>query len=1350
MKPMKSLLTLLLAVSLWGTAVPLSPLEGSLFTASAEGTSMVAEPSDPVTVYIPDGASVTLDGETKIGQNGVVTFDKAPGSYAFSVAKAGYVSLSDKLTFDKSCTVHCDLAKAESDILSGVTVTAVSASGYYGNSATPDKAYNGNFSDGWQSAGKTPGDYIQFMFPEKKDVGSLTLYWERGSRPSKSQDGYTVHYTVDGTTWQTFSGTSYTYAADTSRNGIDGDVVSFGHLEVLGLRVVIDGYATNYSPKLYEVAASAGKSSYTVTMDGSSMSVGQVAGQLSVDGDSLRLLSAVDTLNYRNAGFDITVAGEEVQSQRASNQVYNDAYSVESERFGIENGYLFALVVNGLPDTFSLRVRPFVTDLDGNKVYGRMATVSRGRGNKLTVRSDEAYYIDEGWQLARVPDVSQNGATVSQNSYNSSSWVKAVVPGTVLTSYYEAGLIDNPDYDDNIAKLDEAYYNVDYWYRSTFTSPALPEGKRVWLNFDGINWKADIYLNGTLLGHLNGAFIRGMYDVTDYLKEGENSLAVYLYWCNGEVADMPSFLCTKSWDFMPAIPGRDVGVYKDVYLTVSDNVTLQDAYVETDLPLPDTSSAKATVSTFVQNNSNTSVTGTLSGVIRRDNGTGETYGIRKQVTLSAGEKKEVFFDALTMDNPDLWWPNGSGEQNLYKLDLSFTVNGQVSDTTVTTFGVREYSYDFTANNLIISVNGRDVLVRGGNWAVPDNLLDVSDDDFNVAVRMHKDMGFNMIRNWHGANDFESFYKYCDKYGIMVFEDFWLNGWGELPNDHDMFMSNVDDKVLRLRSHACLAVWCSENEAKPWAPYDVEIPAAITKYDYEGRLFVAASNEGAVSGGINYALQSPTWYFEKAEKFCTELGSTVIPTYQSVCRMVSEANRTVNAVSDSNAVWNLHGWNGGVGNKVVWDYKNAVTNRYGGTNDFETFCDICQLTNYETYRAMFEAWNDGMFDKTQGVLLWMSHPTWGSVLWQVYDAYQAQTGGYYGSKIACEEVHVQWNPLTSQVKLVNTSSTAVSGNVAVTVYNLDGTVKHRSTHGVTAPSDRATAVTTLTKPSDLSNTYFLDLEFTDNSGNKVSQNFYWLNKDGSTDYTAMKDMQKVTLTSDISVENHMDGTSTMTVTLTNPSSVCAVAVDLSLEKSHYATGEDPRVLPTWYEDNWFSLTPGETRTLTVTYNTADLCGADPVLNIGGFNVGDGHGSSDSSYNLSSLGTAFDCGVPVYDNVKVAAHINDNDMGTGYQPQNFTKGDYCGLTFDKDYTLSSLTLYWETASYIHSYTDGGYKVYVQTDGNWVEVTALTADRSDATDTLTFHTPVEASGVKIEMLSQPDGKYAPQLMELQVYGK
>ncbi len=944
------------------------------------------------------------------------------------------------------------------------------------------------------------------------------------------------------------------------------------------------------------------------------------------------------------------------------------------------------------------------------------------------------------WKLARVPDVADKGETVSNRDYGTNDkWIDATVPGTVLTSYWKAGLIEDPYFSDNMKQLSQDYYNVDYWYRTSFTLPESSKGKRVWLNFDGINWKAHVYVNGQAVGDINGAFIRGNFDITEFVKVGqENTLAVYIVWCNTDVEDMPSFLCSASWDWMPAIPGRNMGIYKPVSVSFTEDVTVDDPFVTTDLPLPDTSFAKVDVSATLTNHSKKDVTGVLSGTVARDDGSGKTYTFEQQLTVKGGETTDVRFDSLTVENPDLWWTNGLGEQPLYALTLSFAKNGTVSDRETVPFGIRELAYDYTKDggDLTVSVNGVPILCKGGNWGIPDAMLRYTDEDFEDAIRMHADQNFNMIRTWHGTSDFDAFYAACDRYGILVFEDFWLNGWSK-PNDIDMFMENVVDKVKRLRNHACMAVWCGENEATPPAPLNKRIPEAVNTYDGT-RLYIDASNKGPVAGGVTYALQDPAWYFKHTVGFTTEIGTPCVPTVESMMQMMKEDELW----PVGNGVWQYHDWDFDIGNKVLESYEKAITSRYGTGRNIYEFCETAQLVNYETYKAMFEAWNDNLLTETSGILLWMSHPAWPSTIWQTYDYYKEGTGGYYGSRLACEPVHVQWNCLTGDVKVINNTGDAVSGAKAqVTVYNLDGTVKLDRNFDVTASGAAATLITNLLgsdggknlaagKPATasssdekhppslafdgkvdgenrwtagdkghqwlcvdigevksidhvrvewenafassyyvdvstdgetfqtvktvngnadggidllsfepvnaryvrlnctsaatmwayavyemevietgsmgepiegLSDTHFIKLKLTDKDGNLLSENFYWRGVD-SCNYTAMAKMKKAKVDASYT-RTDKDGVTTLTVTLKNTSDLCAVALRLKVQKSFMYEGEtETRVLPVSYEDNFFSLTPHETRTLTVTFDTADLNGAEPTLVVDGYNVG----------------------------------------------------------------------------------------------------------------------------------------------------
>ena len=837
--------------------------------------------------------------------------------------------------------------------------------------------------------------------------------------------------------------------------------------------------------------------------------------------------------------------------------------------------------------------------------------------------------LTEGWKLSRVPDVEaasgakvtgladeeaeaaarkQVGEQMAASGYSTegNTWINATVPATVLTSYEYAGLIEDPYFSDNMEKLDQDYYNVDYWYRTEFTVPEDYQSKRVWLNFDGINHKADIYLNGQEIGKIEGAFIRGKFDVTDVVNVGEtNYLAVYIHWCDSQVEDMPSFLCSASWDWMPAIPGRNMGIYKDVYLSASGDVTLEDPFIQTDLPLPDVSSATASISVDVRNTTDKKKGVTIEGVIRPLGSTDAAEEIRFAQSASAEPTAvtNIVLDAVTIENPKLWWPNGYGEQNLYELELRLKMGSALSDIQTVTFGVREFTYD-TENDydLRLSVNGVQVMCKGGNWGCSDAMLKWTDEDFDTAVKLHKDMNFTMIRTWHGTSDFDAFYEACDKYGILIMEDFWLNG-PTIPDDTDMFMNNVYDKVKRLRNHASLAIWVGENEATPPGVLSWKIPKALRETD-PNRLYIPASNADPVSGGVTYAIQTPDWFFEQASGFTTEIGSVCVPTVESMRQMMREEELW----PVGGDVWKWHDYDEDIGNKLPGKYTGDVNGRYGTATNIDEFCKKAQLINLETYKAMFEAWNDKLWDDCSGILLWMSSPAWPSTIWQTYDYYWAPTGAYFGCKEACEPVHIQWNPVTGEIKAINNTTVAITGaTVEAEIYNLDGTMVYSDARSIDAGANAATASfnlydaggANLKNNNALSSVFFIKLRLKAQDGSVLSENFYWRSR-SEFNYQAMNTMEQAAL--EASVTRAEEGEQTrLTVTLRNPSSVVAVAVQLMAVKDNAPEGEDSRILPVTYSENYVSLLPGEERTVEITFDTADCGGATPQVVLEGYNT-----------------------------------------------------------------------------------------------------------------------------------------------------
>ena len=433
----------------------------------------------------------------------------------------------------------------------------------------------------------------------------------------------------------------------------------------------------------------------------------------------------------------------------------------------------------------------------------------KAEGNKYAL-------MGGGWMLQRSSEVDATGEAISKTGFNTQNWVVATVPGTVLTSYKNVGAIPNPNYADNIFQVSESFFNSDFWYRNEFEVAKDFAKEKVFLNFDGLNWKADIYLNGEKIGRQEGAFIRGTYDVTNRLVEGKNVLAVkieknahigavkekyeYNTDFNGGIlgADNPTFHATIGWDWISTIRGRNIGIYNDVYLTTSGKVTLHDPFVLTELSHP---SLKATLTPeiIIQNHDAAPVKGVLHGSIG-------DIKFSQELTLKAGEKREVKFSPekyaqLREQELKLWWPKGYGEPYLYDAEFEFKIADATSDKKKFKVGIRQMTFNEDNNILTLFINGRRFIGRGGNWGFGENNLNYRGREYDIAVEHHANMNFTMMRNWVGQIGDEELYEACDRHGIMVWQDFWLANPVDGPNpyNNEMFIANAEDYVRRIRT-----------------------------------------------------------------------------------------------------------------------------------------------------------------------------------------------------------------------------------------------------------------------------------------------------------------------------------------------------------------------------------------------------------------------------------------------------------------------------------------------------------------------------------------------------------------------
>ena len=820
------------------------------------------------------------------------------------------------------------------------------------------------------------------------------------------------------------------------------------------------------------------------------------------------------------------------------------------------------------------------------------------------------------WKVAPQGNVTETGEQLSTPGYAAGAWLTAHVPGTAFGDHVIAGLEPDPNFGQNVWTLNRKKYDQNFWYRTDFTVPGdYFQGGRIWLNLDGVHRDGDVYVNGTMVGSMLGFFQRGRFDVTALMQaNGTNSLAVLAHlmvvpdvkgpdgqW-NFNVSS-PSLLCSRGWDWMPRVPGLNTGILKDVYLTHTGEVSIIDPWIRTDLP--NLTEADLTIQTQIANSSASAVTGELAGEINPGHLT-----FARTVTLNPGETRTITLAALDtpalhIGNPALWWPNGYGDANLNTCHLEFRTGTAVSDRKDVTFGIRKYTYQVANNVLCFYINGTRLFLKGGSWGLPEYLMrNRTAADYDTRVRFHKEQNFNIIRNWMGSVPDAAFYDACDRYGIMVWDEFWLNRPDGNPGDIPVYHANATEKVKQLRNHPSIAFWCAMNEGTP--PPEVNDPLAeiIRIHDGDDRRYQPCSNSGNLSGSGPWTNFDPPVYFRGTFSFDgtekppvgeayglrSELGSAAFTSIDSFSKFMPQATWW-----PRNETWNRHYFGPRARNALPDNYQNKLATHYGAPSDAGDFCRKAQLLNQETMKAMFEGWLDHSDQTAAGLIIWMSHPAYPCFVWQTYDYYYDTTGAYWGAKTACEPVHIFWNSNDGRIRVSNTSGKSVENlHAELRIHNLDGTEKSRQTATVNAPYNAVTNCFTLTAPAGLSPTHFLKLRLTDAAGNLVSENFYWRGT-SDFDYSGLSDLMPVNLAVTAPTSGLLaNGMIKMTMNITNPADSGTVA--FAIRPKPVKPGTDEQILPVFMNDGYFSLTPGETKQVTIEYHPADAAGLTPDVMV----------------------------------------------------------------------------------------------------------------------------------------------------------
>jgi Beta-galactosidase/beta-glucuronidase len=847
----------------------------------------------------------------------------------------------------------------------------------------------------------------------------------------------------------------------------------------------------------------------------------------------------------------------------------------------------------------------------------------------------------KGWEIQSSCEAKTSGEQVSRAGFATAGWHKTTVPNTVVGTLVDDKTYPDPTYGTNMKDLpgmnystatffanqdmpDGSPFKCSWWWRNEFDVPASFAKKNVSIHFPGINYRANVWFNGEKIG--DGKEIAGTYrifefDLTKLAKPGAKNVIAL------EIGAPEKGDLGITWvDWNPTPADKDMGIWKEVTLTAHGPVAIRNPFVKTQLSA-DFTAADLTISADLRNDSSTPAKGTLVAEID-----GKT--IKLPVELAAGENKLVRLDpehfaALKLARPKLWWPYTVGTPHLYKAKLQFESGNELSDSATVAFGVRQVRSELTdQGHRLFKINGRRILIRGAAWA-PDMFLRPMSKKLDADLRYVKHMGLNTIR-LEGRIDRDELFVKTDEMGILVMPgwtccDMWEQWKDWTAETHKIAAASMADQARRLRNHPSVFVWLYGSDGPP--PADVENMYLSVLSDAEWpnpSVSSASETPTTVTGKSGVKMTGPYEYVPPvywladtraggAYGYNTETSpGPAIPTLESVKRFIPKEH-----LWPIDEVWNYHA--GGERFTTVNVFNDGLNRRYGPAISLEDYERKAQAIAYDGERAMFEAYGRNKYTST-GVIQWMLNNAWPSLIWHLYDYYLVPGGGYFGTKKAMEPLHAQYGYDDQSVAVVNDTYVERRGmKVRAREYSLEGKLLADKEESVDVPADGAIKAFDMPKAEGLTMTFFLRLDLRDARGRAVSDNLYWLSAKPDTldwakkqdtvytpqaefgDLTGLATLPQVRLDTSATIEpagNAKAGK--VHVRVKNPSAGVAFQIRLRLANKK----DDLDVVPIFWDDNYFSLLPGEERIISAEYDASELHGVHPVIQVGGFNIASG--------------------------------------------------------------------------------------------------------------------------------------------------
>lgn len=860
------------------------------------------------------------------------------------------------------------------------------------------------------------------------------------------------------------------------------------------------------------------------------------------------------------------------------------------------------------------------------------AAVFAQQGYLSTKSSDHSIFLNSGsdpktnspWKFKKVSEIQASPEMLSSVAYSAKDWMPAAVPGTVLNSLVANKIYPDPYFGDNnrkeralIPDLNDAgidFYH--YWFRTEFDIPKKFRDQKIWLKFNGINYRCEIWLNGKNIGSMTGMFNAQQFDITHLANhKGKNILAVKVKSVDvpgssnrsknvrigavgenanggdGEIGKNVSMLMSVGWDFTApdGIRDRNTGIWREVELFATGPVLLEDVFVLSKLPLPDTTATEETIKLALVNSTDRLQTGILSGSIKE---AGVSFS--KKVVLAAGERKAITltpkeFEQLHIRSPKLWWPINKGGQHLYHLDLKFTIAGITSSHVSTRFGIREISSDQNTpdRSRRFLVNGHPVFIRGSNW-VPEAMLRNTPGRTYAELRYTRQAGINLLRLWGGGiAESDYFYQLCDEFGILVWSEFWITGDTRFPTDTALYFKNMEYTVKRIRNHASSAYYVSANEST-----EIKGAAELIRRLDPSKGYQPQSECCGIHDGSPYKYENPMQYFEntaskrgsRVDGFNPEYGAPILPVLSSLKQLMPKKDLW----PANNLVWSY--MDGGGFHQMTTKYREAVE-QFGKPESLEDYARKAQFVGAMNFRSIWEVWNYNKFgygDRfASGLLFWYHNSPLPQTSARFYDWFLEPTAGLYYSQNGLAALHPQFDYLKNTVSVYNDYRQAFKGyRVKATVYDINSREVLMLDQNIDIPADGLSKdVLKINFPEYISQVHFIKLLLMDTTGKVVADSFYWRSKDeykgawtmtgpAISGFQQINKLKKTTLDVQAKASSFADKI-VIKATVNNTGNSISFFTQFRL------IGKDGRsIKPAFYTDNFFNLLPDEQQAITI--------------------------------------------------------------------------------------------------------------------------------------------------------------------------